>query len=129
VIPPLPRASGRGERWRGRWAGRPCYALGAHDAAPAGDPRCDAAPSSPFLSPPWPSPAPPRARGLAEQVPTIAQLLQEGWEVVGYTGSGTTFILLRHKDRDHLVQCTVLYDTTRGPSMAERVRSNCYEVR
>jgi hypothetical protein len=69
------------------------------------------------------------ARGLAEQVPTIAQLLQEGWEVVGYTGSGTTFILLRHKDRDHLVQCTVLYDTTRGPSMAERVRSNCYEVR
>ncbi len=64
-----------------------------------------------------------------ETPPTIAKLLDEGWEVAGYTGAGTTFILFRHKDRPWLVQCSVLYDTTRGPTMAERVRANCYEVR
>ena len=30
---------------------------------------------------------------------------------------------------DHLVQCSVLYDTTRGATQAERVKTNCYELR
>jgi hypothetical protein len=60
---------------------------------------------------------------------TIEKLLEDGWKVAGYTGQGTTFMLLRHDDRNYLIQCSILYDTTRGPRMVERVRTNCYELR
>jgi hypothetical protein len=60
---------------------------------------------------------------------TIERLLEDGWKVAGYTGQGTTFLLLRHDARNYLIQCSILYDTTRGSRMVERVRTNCYELR
>ncbi|PSC05831.1 hypothetical protein SLNSH_06740 [Alsobacter soli] len=60
---------------------------------------------------------------------TVEQLLNDGWKVAGYAGQGTMYILFRHDDRPYLVQCSVLYDTTRGARMTERVRTNCYELR
>lgn len=60
---------------------------------------------------------------------SVEQLLKDGWTVAGYAGQGTMYILLHHPDQKYLVQCSVLYDTTRGSRMAERVRTNCYELR
>jgi hypothetical protein len=67
----------------------------------------------------------------AEEPPplTVTRLLADGWKVAGYTASGTTYILFTHENADHVVQCSVLYDTTRGTKPSERVRTNCYEVR
>lgn len=70
----------------------------------------------------------PSARAQSETPPSIEQLLSDGWKVAGYVAQGTTFILFSHPDRKYLVQCSVLYDTTRGTKWAERVRTNCYEL-
>jgi hypothetical protein len=67
--------------------------------------------------------------GAAEAPLTITQLLKDGWSVAGYTAQGNTVILLHKDGADHLVQCSVLYDTTRGATQAERVKINCYELR
>jgi hypothetical protein len=76
------------------------------------------------------------AVGLAAALParaeaplTIADLVRDGWAVVGYAAQGNTYILFRKDGADHLVQCSVLYDTTRGATQAERVKTNCYELR
>jgi hypothetical protein len=67
--------------------------------------------------------------GAQDQVPpTIEELLKDGWTVAGYAAQGTTYILLRHEGLHYLVQCSVLYDTTRGAKTADRVRTNCYEL-
>lgn len=58
----------------------------------------------------------------------IGKLLEAGWQIAGYTSTvdnRSTFILLRHPDHTHLVQCRAGYDVTRSP----RVHSNCYELR
>jgi hypothetical protein len=63
---------------------------------------------------------------------TVEQLLTDGWEIAGYTASSAlsvSFILFKHKDRNSLVQCSVLYDVTRSQKAGERVVSNCYEIR
>jgi hypothetical protein len=76
------------------------------------------------------------AVGLAAVLParaeaplTIAELVRDGWSVAGYAAQGNTYILFRKDGADHLVQCSVLYDTTRGATQAERVKTNCYELR
>jgi hypothetical protein len=59
---------------------------------------------------------------------TVTQLLADGWEISGYTGlpfEGRTLVLFKHKDRQYLVQCSILYDVSR----TKRVAVNCYEVR
>ena len=64
----------------------------------------------------------------AEPAITVERLITDGWEIAGYTGTldnRSTVILFRHKDKDYLVQCSVLYDVTRTP----RMNTNCYEVR
>jgi hypothetical protein len=68
------------------------------------------------------------ARALGEDQLTIEKLLKDGWTVAGYAAQRTTFILLKHESRPFLVQCSILYDTTRGAATAERVQSNCYEL-
>jgi hypothetical protein len=65
-----------------------------------------------------------------EQSPpiTVSQLLADGWEIAGYSGlpfEGRSLVLFKHKDRQYLVQCSILYDVTR----TKRVAVNCYEVR
>ena len=58
---------------------------------------------------------------------TIEALLQDGWEIAGYTGTydnRSSLMLLRRKDRNYLVQCSALYDVTRNP----RTSVNCYEL-
>jgi hypothetical protein len=58
---------------------------------------------------------------------TIEALLQDGWEIAGYTGTydnRSSLMLFRRKDRNYLVQCSVLYDVTRSP----RTSVNCYEL-
>jgi hypothetical protein len=63
---------------------------------------------------------------------TVEHLITEGWEISGYTASSAlsvSFILFKHKDHHFLVQCSVLYDATRSQRVAERVVTNCYEVR
>jgi hypothetical protein len=65
----------------------------------------------------------------ADEPQTVAKLLADGWKIAGYTAWGTTFILFSREGSDHLVQCSVLYDTTRGTTSSERVRTNCYDVR
>jgi hypothetical protein len=58
---------------------------------------------------------------------TIEALLQDGWEIAGYTGTydnRSSLMLFRRKDRNYLVQCSVLYDVTRNP----RTSVNCYEL-
>ena len=58
---------------------------------------------------------------------TIERLLSEGWEIAGYTGTfdnRSSLMLFRHKDKNYLVQCSVLYDVTRNP----RTYVNCYEL-
>jgi hypothetical protein len=58
---------------------------------------------------------------------TIEKLLVEGWEVTGYIAAweNRSLILFRHKERHHLVQCSVLVDVMRNP----RVVTTCYELR
>ena len=60
---------------------------------------------------------------------TVGKLLKAGWNVAGYAAQGTTYILFKHEDQDYLVQCSVLYDTTRGTNDMERVKTNCYALR
>ena len=48
--------------------------------------------------------------------PTIESLLKNGWQVAGYTSAVdgySAFILFRHPDQKHLVQCRAGYDVTR----------------
>jgi hypothetical protein len=59
---------------------------------------------------------------------TVTQLLADGWEIAGYSGlpfEGRSLVLFKHKERQYLVQCSILYDVTR----TKRVAVNCYEVR
>jgi hypothetical protein len=68
------------------------------------------------------------AAAAAETPVTIEQLLQEGWDIAGYTGTfdnRSSLLLFRRKDKNYLVQCAVLYDVTRNP----RASVNCYELR
>jgi hypothetical protein len=70
--------------------------------------------------------------GRAQSQLTVEQLLTDGWKIAGYTASSAptvSFILFKHKDRNSLVQCSVLYDVTRSQKAGERVVSNCYEIR
>ena len=60
--------------------------------------------------------------------PAIGDLLKAGWQIAGYSqafDNRSTFILFRHPEQAHLVQCRVGYDVTRNPS----VYSICYELR
>ena len=60
--------------------------------------------------------------------PTIEALLKDGWQIAGYTGADdgwSAFILLRHPNQQHLVQCRAGYDVTRE----KRVQTNCYRLR
>ena len=60
--------------------------------------------------------------------PTIESLLKNGWQVAGYTSAVdgySAFILFRHPDQKHLVQCRAGYDVTRE----KRVQANCYRPR
>ena len=62
-----------------------------------------------------------------EETITIATLLKGGWQIAGYTSTldnRSAFILFRHPDEPHLVQCRASYDVTRTPS----VTSNCYKL-
>ena len=64
----------------------------------------------------------------AEPPLTIDKLLADGWEIAGYASgydNRTSLILFRHKDRNDLVQCGILFDVTRNP----RTIINCYELR
>lgn len=63
----------------------------------------------------------------AEPALTIERLMEDGWEIAGYTGTfdnRSSLLLFRNKDRKYLVQCSILYDVTR----AQRVALNCYEL-
>jgi hypothetical protein len=46
----------------------------------------------------------------AQQPLTIERLIADGWELVGYVSAweNRSLILFRHKDRNYLVQCSVL---------------------
>lgn len=69
---------------------------------------------------------PPRAD--AQTPLTIEQLMSQGWEIAGYAAlalENRSFILFKHKDHKHLVQCSVRYDVTRKPSVV----TNCYELK
>ncbi len=64
----------------------------------------------------------------AEPPLTIDKLLADGWEIAGYASgydNRTSLILFRHKDRNELVQCGILFDVTRNPHTI----INCYELR
>ena len=68
------------------------------------------------------------ALSAAEAPLTVDQLLAQGWEIAGYASgydNRTSLILFRHKDKNALVQCGVLYDVTRNP----RTIINCYELK
>jgi hypothetical protein len=73
------------------------------------------------------------ALGAEAPAPTsIGQLLADGWEIAGYAPSLAmvgSVILFKHKDRNFLVQCTAVYDATRGAARADRVITNCYEIK
>ena len=58
---------------------------------------------------------------------TVEHLLEEGWEITGYTGTAdnrSSLMLFKHRDRKFLVQCAIFYDVTRAP----RTNVNCYEL-
>ena len=58
---------------------------------------------------------------------SIEDPLKTGWRVAGYTSAfdnRSAFILFRHPDESHLIQCRAGYDVTRSP----RVFSNCYKL-
>ena len=60
--------------------------------------------------------------------PSIESLLRDGWQVGGYTSAVdgySAFILFRHPNQQHLVQCRAGYDVTRE----KRVQTNCYKLR
>lgn len=60
--------------------------------------------------------------------PSIEGLLKDGWQIAGYTSAVdgySAFILFRHPDEKHLVQCRAGYDVTRE----NRVQTNCYRLR
>lgn len=59
--------------------------------------------------------------------PTVERLLADGWEVAGFVAvlENRTLVLLKHKERPYLVQCSVLIDIMRTP----RVLTACYEIR
>ncbi len=64
----------------------------------------------------------------AEPPLTIEKLLADGWEIAGFASgydNRTSLILFRHKDKNDLVQCGVLFDVTRSPHTIV----NCYELR
>lgn len=67
----------------------------------------------------------PTARAASEL--TVENLIKDGWEITGYASNfeGRSLILFKHKEKTHLVQCSVLYDVTRS----NRVVTNCYDVR
>ena len=59
---------------------------------------------------------------------SIESLLNDGWQVAGYTSAMdrySAFILFRHPDQKHLVQCRAGHDVKRE----KRVQTNCYELR
>jgi hypothetical protein len=58
---------------------------------------------------------------------TIEQLLSEGWEIAGYVSAweNRSLILFRNKDRNYLVQCSILIDALRSP----RVVTYCYSLK
>jgi hypothetical protein len=61
---------------------------------------------------------------------SVSQLLADGWEIAGYAPSLAmvgSVMLFKHKDKSYLVQCTAVYDATRG--LHNRVVTNCYEIR
>ena len=63
----------------------------------------------------------------AEPPLTVERLMEDGWEIAGYTGTfdnRSSLLLFRNKDRKYLVQCSILYDVTR----VQRVALNCYEL-
>jgi hypothetical protein len=63
----------------------------------------------------------------AEPPLTIDKLLAEGWEIAGFASgydNRTSLILFRHKDKNALVQCGILFDVTRNPHTI----INCYEL-
>jgi hypothetical protein len=63
---------------------------------------------------------------------TVGQLLADGWEVAGFSPTFSmvgSVILFKHKDRNYFVQCSAVYDATRSQKTAERVVTNCYEIR
>ena len=58
---------------------------------------------------------------------TIDKLLGDGWEIAGFASgydNRTSLILFRHKDKNALVQCGILFDVTRNPHTI----INCYEL-
>ena len=60
--------------------------------------------------------------------PSIESLLKDGWQIAGHTSADdgwSAFILFRHPDQKHLVQCRAGYDVTRE----KRVQTNCYKLR
>jgi hypothetical protein len=58
---------------------------------------------------------------------SVEALLKSGWQVAGYASASNNraFILFRHPNEAHLVQCLAGYDVTRRPP----VYSHCYELR
>ena len=63
----------------------------------------------------------------SDERPSMESLLKEGWQIAGYTGADdgySAFILLRHPNQNHLVQCRAGYDVTRE----KRVQTNCYKL-
>ena len=58
---------------------------------------------------------------------SVEALLKSGWQVAGYASASNnrSFILFRHPNESHLVQCLSGYDVTRRPP----VYSHCYELR
>ena len=65
---------------------------------------------------------------LAEPPLTIEGLLADGWEIAGFASgydNRTSLLLFRHRDRNDLVQCGIIFDVTRNP----HTFVNCYELR
>ena len=74
--------------------------------------------------------APAAAEGPAQI--TVGKLIADGWEIAGYAplmAMVGSVILFKHKDREYFVQCSAVYDATRGQGNAQRVVTNCYEIR
>ena len=69
------------------------------------------------------------AHAMAAEPPlSIDKLLADGWEIAGFASgydNRTSLILFRHKDKNVLVQCGILFDVTRNPHTIV----NCYELR